>query len=195
MYDLKEFDKIIVFTGPYGSGRKTLADMAGSTLGLKEVLSYTTRAPRPGENDGEDYFFISQEQFLTAKDNGEFIEVTELRGHSYGIKSRDLEQMVEQSGGVYLVLNGYGANLIKALYQEQVIRLFIYAERETVRERLKERGDSDALIEENLAIYDQELVYESDCEHVFENSESAHTIFALSNILEGYLNRNLIEKD
>ncbi|MFD2614520.1 guanylate kinase [Paenibacillus gansuensis] len=195
MNEPRENRKIIAFTGPYGSGRKTLADMAGSTLGLKEVLSYTTRPARPGENDGEDYYFISKEEFAQAEGRGEFLEAAEIFGHRYGIKGEDLERLLEQNVAVYVVVNSMGAALLKRLYPDRVIRLFIYADRERVRTRLIGRGDPEEAVNSHMAYYDEEMEYQGECEHAFENFESAHTMFALTNVLESYLARNLIDKD
>ena len=68
MYTLKEKEMIFVFTGPHGAGRKTVAEMSGSTLGLKQVISYTTRPQRPTEFDGQDYHFITSKQFADAQE-------------------------------------------------------------------------------------------------------------------------------
>lgn len=195
MYELQEKDMIFIFTGPDGSGRKTLADMAGSTLGLQEVLSYTTRKPRSAENDGVDYHFISRDDFLDAERNGEFIESVDIDGNLYGIKMADLETMIQKSGSIYMVMNLHGADIIKAKYGDKVVRLFVYADRNIVLERQRERGDSEEDIARHMSHYDETMQYMKQCEHAFENFESAHTIFALSKTVESYLNKDWVDKD
>lgn len=195
MYELQENEMIFVFTGPDGSGRKTLAKMAGSTLGMLEVLSYTTREPRSGEVDGQDYHFITREEFAEAERQGEFVESVERDGVHYGIKTKDLEEMIHRTGSIYMVFNRHGADIMKKLYGDQVARLFIYADRATVEERQKARGDSSESIAARLAHYEEEMDYMDRCEHAFQNDESAHTIFALTKVLESYLNRNWVDKD
>lgn len=195
MYELKDQEMIFVFTGPNGAGRRTVAEMTGTTLGIKQVLSYTTRPPRPGEVDGEDYHFISGEAFIEADRRQEFMEVIEIDGFMYGIKDSDLAEMIQAGNAIYVVLNRYGAEMLKQLYGKNVVRISIYADRETILARQRDRGDSALMIERYMSHYDEEMAYRSECEHAFENIDSAHTMFDLTKILDGYLNRNLLDLD
>src|SRR5690606_12674181 len=99
---------IFVFTGPDGSGRKTIADMVGSTLGMTKVLSYTTRKPRAGEASGQDYYFISEEEFAEAEARGEFVEAVEINGVRYGIKEAEIDELFQKKKFIYLILNAQG---------------------------------------------------------------------------------------
>jgi guanylate kinase len=195
MYELKDRELIFVFTGPDGSGRKTVADMVGATLGMKKVISYSTRECRAAETDGQDYHFISLEQFTQAEEQGEFLESVRIHKNKYGVKNKDVETMFQQNGCIYLILNRDGADILKDLYGDKVIRIFLYADRDTVTERQKERGLSEVSIERNLNHYYEDMAYQTDCEHSFENYDLAHTVFAITQTLEEYLQRNLLEKD
>lgn len=195
MYELKDKEMIFVFTGPNGAGRRTVAEMSGSTLGVKQVLSYTTRPPRPSEVDGQDYHFISGNQFMEAVRNDEFLEVIEIDGYMYGIKDKDVEEMIKANGAIYLVLNRYGADILKRLHGDKAVRIHIYADRDTILKRQQERGDSALTIQRYMSHYDEEMAYRSECEHTFENIDLAHTMFDLTKTLDGYLNRNLLDLD
>lgn len=196
MYELNEKELIFVFTGPNGAGRRTVAQMSGSTLGIKQVISYTTRPPRSSEVDGQDYHFISAEQFSDAEANKAFIEVIEFGGNRYGIKEQDVADMIQKFGAVYLVLNRHGAEQLKSTYGDRVVRIFIYADRETVQQREEARGDSPELIERYMSHYEEEMAYKDACEHVFENIDLAHTVFDLTKTLDDtYLRRNLLDLD
>ncbi|MBA2943053.1 guanylate kinase [Paenibacillus sp. CGMCC 1.16610] len=195
MYALKDKEMIFVFTGPHGAGRKTVAEMSGSTLGMKQVISYTTRPPRATEEDGQDYHFISPAQFVQAQANGEFIEVSTVNDHLYGIKSADIEQMFEHSGSIYLILNRFGAETLKKHYGDHVVLVFIYAQRNILEERMRESGDSEEIIQKYLSYYEDELAFRDQCDHVFENVDLAHTVFDLTKTLDKYLNRNLVDLD
>ncbi|MFC5446952.1 guanylate kinase [Paenibacillus aestuarii] len=195
MYALKEREMIFVFTGPHGAGRKTVAEMSGSTLGMKQVISYTTRPPKATEVDGQDYHFISPAQFVAAQAANEFIEVSTVNDHLYGIKSSDIEQMFKSSGSIYLILNRSGAQTLKQLYNEHVVQVLIYADKETLAERMRESGDSPEVIASYLSHYEEEIAYRDQCDHVFENVDLAHTVFDLSKTLDQYLNRNLLDLD
>ncbi|GEL06978.1 guanylate kinase [Salisediminibacterium halotolerans] len=196
MYDLKDKEMIFVFTGPDGSGRKTVANMAArTTLHMTGVISYTTRAKRPYETDGEDYHFISEDAFDVAKENGEFLEDVVINGYRYGIKEEDVRTKFAQKGCIYLVLNNEGADILKQLYGEKVIRIFIYADRSTVIERQRERGDNEAVIERHLSHYDRDMAYKKVCEHAFENYRLDHTAFEVTEIISNYLQLDLTTED
>jgi guanylate kinase len=195
MYELKDREMIFVFTGPDGSGRKTVADMVGTTLGMKKVISYSTREKRPGETNGEDYHFITHDEFIDAERAEEFLEHVLIHTNLYGVKSDDIERLFRRTGCIYVILNPQGADKLKTLYGDQVVRLFIYADRNTVVERQREKRLSEESIKRNLEHYDQDMAYMEHCEHTFENIDLAHTIFSLTNTLEKYLKRNLLERD
>lgn len=195
MYELKDKEMIFVFTGPTGAGRKTIAEMAGTTIHMKQVLSCTTREPRPGEADGRDYHFIGEDEFRSSLRNDEFVEALEIDGVQYGIRSADVEDGLRQYGCIYLVLNRYGADILKKLYGDKVKRFFIYASPDTIVNRLKERGDSQERIDRYLSHYEEEMAYRGECEHAYENLDSSHTIFDVSKAMEHYLQRGLLELD
>ncbi|GGG23254.1 guanylate kinase [Paenibacillus abyssi] len=195
MYELKDRELIFVFTGPDGSGRKTVADSVGATLGLKKVLSYATRDPRPGEVDGQDYHFISMDLYEQMESQNEFLESVTINNNKYGLREYDIEHSFANNGCIYLIMNRDGAEILKQTYGDHVIRLFIYADRATVEKRQRDLGLSEEVIANHLSHYDYDIAYQSECEHAFENYDLAHTVFEISNTLEGYLDRNLVEKD
>lgn len=195
MYVLKDKEIVFVFTGPTGAGRKTIAEMAGATIHMKQVLSYTTREPRPNEAEGRDYHFIDPDAFAAAERNGEFVEVVDIDGVRYGVKHADIEAALRQYGCIYLVLNRYGAEILKNAYGDKVKRFFIYASPDTIVERLKNRGDSEDRIRRYLSHYEEELAYKSECEHAYENIDSSHTIYDVAKTLESYLQRGLLDLD
>jgi guanylate kinase len=195
MYTLKEKEVIFVFTGPHGAGRKTVAEMSGSTLGVKQIISYTTRPQRATEVDGQDYHFITTSQFAEAQERGEFIEISTINDHFYGIKSNDIEKKFLSAGSLYVILNRHGAANLKELYKDQVVRICIYADRDILENRMRESGDTEEDIQLYLSHYEDEMAYCQECEHSFENLDLAHTVFDLTKTLDGYLNRNLVDLD
>jgi guanylate kinase len=186
---------IFVFTGPDGSGRKTVSDMVGETLGIPKVVSYTTRKPRTGEIIGVDYHYISMEQFTQDEEDGVFLEAVQIGGVKYGIKATELHQSIEDSGYCYAVVNAEGCEKLKELYGEQVVTIFLHCDVNVIVERQKAAGSSQDLIDRHVAFYGQESAYKNQCKYSFENRDSAHTAFAISQIIEPFLNRNLLEND
>jgi guanylate kinase len=195
MYTLKDKELIFVFTGPHGAGRKTVAEMSGSTLEMKQVISCTTRPKRPTEVEGQDYYFLTPDQFAEAQAKDEFVEISTINNNFYGIRNNDIQRMFLTSGSVYLILNRFGAATLKKLYGDKVVRIFIYANRDILERRLRESGDSEADIQQYLSHYEEEMAYRDECEHVFENVDLAHTVFDLTKTLDGSLGRNLVDLD
>lgn len=195
MYQLRDKEMIFVFTGPDGSGRKTIADMVGTTLGISKVLSYTTRPPRATEVEGQDYRFITHEHFAEAEQNGEFLESIEMDGNQYGIKNSDIEGMFKRNEFIYLILNSRGARTLKKLYGDKATRIFIYADKETILDRQRKLGADEETLERHAGHYEEDMAYMPECRHAYENTDLAHTVFDVTKTLEQYMNRNLVDKD
>lgn len=187
MYNLKDKEMIFVFTGPDGSGRKTISKLVGDTLQMKTVLSYTTRERRHYEVEGIDYHYITRDQFLEAEKNEEFFESVEIDGNYYGIKEQEIVDRFESKGCIYLVLNIEGTEQLKEKFGDKVIRVFVHVDRETAIQRQKERGNSEEEIELHLKHFDQDLHYKEQCETAVENYELAHTVFEVTQTIEKYL--------
>ncbi|WP_027087691.1 guanylate kinase [Cohnella panacarvi] len=195
MYEYNGKETIIVFTGPDGSGRKSVAEAVGQTFGIAKVVSYVTRPPRPGEVNGQDYHFIDHKIYDEMEQQGEFLESVSIDGHHYGIRGLDVEEHLDSRGCVYLILNREGADILKKVYGDKVVRLFVYADRRTVEERQQRLGLDPATIAAHLSHYDSELAYRTSCEHAFENYDLGQTTYEITNVLETYLQRNLVDKD
>ncbi|MFD0671378.1 guanylate kinase [Cohnella sp. GCM10027633] len=166
---------IYVFTGTSGAGRKTIARVVGSALGWTFVRSCTTRPPRrPAEQD-EDYHYVSREQFDAWDGDGSFAQTVTIEGHRYGILGRELETAALNGRGAYVVLNRAGADDVMKRYGERAVRIFVYVDKITLRERLESKGASYSLVESYLERYADEVTYRSQCEYVFENVNANKT--------------------
>jgi guanylate kinase len=191
----KDKKYMFVFTGPDGSGRKTVADAVGLTLGLRKVISFTTRSKRPIEENGQDYHFVTEEAFRGAAAAGEFVEHLTIDGFRYGIKAEDINSLFDK-GSVYVILNRHGADVLRQTYGDCVVRIFLYADRATVMKRQQEDGLSPPEIERHLSHYDEDMAYGPQCEYIVENiNDLGHTVYHVTNLLESYLERNLVDKD
>ncbi|KAA9021766.1 guanylate kinase [Niallia endozanthoxylica] len=195
MYNIKGKEKLFIYTGPDGSGRKTIAKMVATTFDMETVLSYTTRPPRHYEQDGEDYYFISEENFKMMEAKDEFLESVEIDGFHYGIREEDVVKAFENHNLVYLTLNPEGTEKLKQMYGDRVMRFFIYADRDTVLERLKARNESDEDITRHMNHYHDTMLYKNNCEHSFENFDLPQASFQISEVIEKFLDRDIIVTD
>lgn len=168
--------EIIVFTGTSGAGRKTIARRVGEVLELKQVISATTRPPRNSERPDADYHYMNEEQFDRLEQEGAFLQTVKIDGHRYGVLKQEMEQSLAAGHGINLVLNREGADAVKRLYGDRVIRLFIYVDKTTVRERLESKGASFEQIESYLDHYADEVTYRRQCEYTFENVDLERTV-------------------
>ncbi|WP_342429650.1 guanylate kinase [Neobacillus sp. FSL H8-0543] len=195
MYQIKGKEKIFIYTGPDGSGRKTVAKMVATAFDMETVLSYTTRSPRHYEKDGEDYHFVNVETFKKIQEQQEFIETVEIDGTHYGIREQDIVEAFKNHNLVYLTLNPEGTEKLKEMFGDRVMRIFLHADRDTVIRRQKDLAVDDADIQRHMSHYDEIMSYKSNCEHVFENYDSPQIAFKVSEVIEAFLERDFIETD
>ncbi len=177
---------IFVFTGTSGSGRKTVARITGERLGWVPVRSCTTRPPRSPDQPDGDYHYVSRERFAEWELGGKFVQTAEIDKNKYGVLSQELESAMSGNHKVYLVLNREGAATLKRLYGERVVRIFIYVDKHTVRERLESKGVRYEVIEHYLDHYTEEVTYRKMCEHVFENVDLNRTVEQLCEAMKSY---------
>jgi guanylate kinase len=151
--------RVFVITGPSGVGKGTLIRLLRERVPeLALSVSATTRAPRPGEEDGSDYHFLSDAEFARRVEAGEFVEWAEYSGRRYGTLRSELERHLAEGRPVVLEIEVQGARQVREAMPE-AIQIFIEPpDGEALRDRLVGRGtdDSDA-IARRLAVAEEEL--------------------------------------
>jgi len=175
---------IFIFAGTSGSGRKTIAQKVCKELGICKIVSYTTRPPRPHEEMGVDYNFTSDEQFIADEAAGQFFQTTEIDKALYGIKLNDLNAAVEKGHHAYVIVNRTGASKLKHEFKDKAVQLFIYVDKNTIKERLEAHGEDYERIEHYLNHYSEEVTYRKECEHIFENLNLIQTIASVKKTIE-----------
>ncbi len=137
--------KIIVLTAPSAAGKTTIARRLMETVpGLRFSVSATTRAPREGERDGIDYFFLSDEDFRARIRRGAFVEYEEVySGTLYGTLRDELERLASD-GAALLDIDVKGALNVRRLYGDRALTVFIEPPSLAVlAERLQNRATED----------------------------------------------------
>ncbi len=129
---------------PSGSGKSTIINgiMADGDLNLGFAVSATTRPPRPGEIDGVNYYFLSEDAFREAISEGEFLEYEEVYpGRYYGTLRSEIERITGQGHNIILDLDVNGALGVKQIYGDEALTVFIEPPSlEELRRRLEFRG-------------------------------------------------------
>lgn len=156
---MAEKGKLIVISGPSGAGKSTVVNRA--IQGRNDMCfstSVTTRAPRPGEVDGKDYFFIDQERFQQMVDQGQLLEHASYVAHSYGTPKAFVEERMAAGFNVILDIEVQGARQVKEKMPEAVLIFILPPSMEELRRRLENRGtDSSEVIEARLCRAREEL--------------------------------------
>ncbi len=175
---------IFVVSAPSGVGKTTLLKRVISQLpGVNLSISYTTRAPRPGEQEGVDYFFVSREQFITMEQEGKFIEGAQVHGDLYGTPRVNMEGL-RQGEDLILEIDTQGARKIKETFQDGVFIFILSPSLEVLEERLRGRGgDSEEAIRARLYNAQNELDQMTWYDYIVINSEIEEATNELASII------------
>jgi len=131
---------LFIVSAPSGAGKTTICKRILETIdNLKSSVSFTTRTPRPGEIDGEDYSFISEKKFRNMIQKGEFVEWAEVHGNLYGTSKKRLEKIIAGGYDVILDIDTQGAEQIKETYGHGVFIFILPPSMTELRHRLEKR--------------------------------------------------------
>jgi guanylate kinase len=135
---------LFVVSAPSGAGKTSLCRAITNSLEqLTHSISYATRKPRPGEIDGRDYYFVSQERFQEMIKAGDFAEWAEVHSNLYGTSRRVLDEMIAKGIDVILDIDTQGAKQIKSKYDTAVFIFIMPPSLEILEERLRNRRSDD----------------------------------------------------
>lgn len=154
--------RLVVISGPSGVGKSSLCERLMQKSDLRRVVTCTTRAPRPGEEPGKAYHFLTPEEFEAKLNVGGFLEHATVHGNSYGTPGDEVEENLTQGTDLLLAIDVQGADTLRArftdaaseptekraadnLQPENLVTIFLVApDDETLTRRLSGRGTEDA---------------------------------------------------
>ena len=187
---------LYIVTAPSGAGKTTLVHaVLEREPGLALSISYTTRAPRPGEVDGRDYRFVSREEFLRLRDRGELLEWAEVHGNYYGTSRTWIETQLQQDRDVLLEIDWQGARQVRRMFPHAVSIFILPPSLEALEARLRGRGtDSEATIARRLAAAREEMRHVEEFDYVIINDRLERAIDELTAVVRAARLRLPVQK-
>lgn len=164
---------VFVITGPSGVGKGTLIRALCKRIPELELsISATTRKPRPGEEDGVDYHFLSHQEFERRVEAGEFLEHATYSGNMYGTLRSEVEERAPRGAPVLLEIEVQGARQIRESMPEAVQIFIAPPSARDLRRRLEGRGTDDSeVIESRLRVAVEELAARGEFRHTIVNAD------------------------
>ncbi len=167
--------KIYVFHAPSGGGKNTMCKFLTDELSnIQFSVSATTRPKRPGEKEGETYFFKTREEFEAMVRNGDFLEYAEVFGNYYGTPKPQVIQTLANGKDVIVEVDYQGYQALKEQFSDQVVGIYIDVNNpQTLRNRLLKREPEMDLenLERRMADYENRKEQGADYDHVVDNSQ------------------------
>jgi len=134
---------LIVVSGPAGSGKGTVNSHLLATDDFRFSVSATTRAPRPGERDGINYFYITREEFEKRIENGDMLEYNFYCGNYYGTPREAVERVLAEGKNIILEIDVNGAKQVKEKYPDAVLIMLLPPTFAIQEARLRGRATED----------------------------------------------------
>jgi len=178
---------LVVISGPSGVGKDSVLSLLKRQPGLQFVVTATTRAPRPGEQEGVDYHFVSQERFAEMIDGDELLEYALVYNDYKGIPRSHVSDALATGKDVVLRIDVQGARTIRSLCPEAVLIFLTVDDEEELIERLSKRGtDDDASRKLRLAMIRKEFERIPEFDYVIPNREGQleHTAKIILSIIK-----------
>jgi guanylate kinase len=178
--------RLTVITGPSGVGKGTLvSQLLARHPRIWLSVSATTRAPRPGEVDGESYFFFSRERFEQQVAAGGFLEWAEFAGNLYGTPRQPVEQHLEAGQPVLLEIELEGARQVRRSFPAGFQLLIKPPSLEELERRIRGRGtDAEAAILRRLERARAELAAEAEFDAILVNDELEQALAELEQLMQ-----------
>ena len=177
---------LLVLSSPSGAGKTTLARaLLANDAGIALSISMTTRTRRPGEVDGKDYFFLTNDEFARRRDAGDLLEWAEVHGNFYGTPKGAIDAHVAAGRDVLFDIDVQGAEQMRQRASAPVASVFILPPSAAIlKERLERRAqDSAEIVARRLANAGAEIARWHEYDYVIVNVELAESIATLTAIL------------
>jgi len=177
--------KLFVISGPSGVGKGTIANRILEDCGLSFSVSMTTRAPRNGEVDGKDYYFVSHEEFKKTIAEGGFLEYAEVYGNFYGTPLKPILERLENGESILLDIDTVGAENVRKAYPENISIFILPPSLEELKTRIIGRNsESKESLERRLGEAEAVMKCSKDYTYDVINDDLDEAISKVKEIIE-----------
>jgi guanylate kinase len=183
---MKNLKKLIIITGPSGVGKGTVVkELLDRNKDIWLSISATTRNPRMGEKDGENYYFISDERFKDMIDKKEFLEWAQFAGNYYGTPLSTVNEKIEKGFVVLLEIEVEGAKQIKEKFPESLSIFLLPPSKEELEKRIRNRGtEKEEAIDRRLSRANYEIASSNQFDFVLTNHDVDETVKEVFKIIK-----------
>lgn len=163
---------LFIVSAPSGAGKSTLVNAAiAEDSRLVLSISYTTRAPRPGEQNGREYHFVDRTTFVRMVEASEFLESAEVHGNLYATSQRQIAVALDSGHDVVLEIDWQGAEQVRRVFPDAVGIFILPPSMDELRRRLISRGqDPEAVIQQRLAAAADEISHAAEFDYAIINN-------------------------
>lgn len=194
----KKDGAIIVLSSPSGAGKTTLVKRLAKNKNFKISVSYTTRVPRISENNGEDYYFVSKNDFKKLIENNELLEYANVFNNFYGSSKKRVFNILDNGDSVLFDIDWQGTNQIKEKNLEyKILTIFILPpSKKILLNRLSERENKNQhFISERMKNFERDVLHWNDYDFVVINDELNTCLTSIIKFIENKLNNRSYNYD
>jgi len=165
--------QVFMVVAPSGAGKSSLVNaLLARDNKLALSVSFTTRPPRPGEQNGREYYFVDVAEFQQRRANGEFLESAEVHGNFYGTSRREIAQRLDADTDVLLEIDWQGARQVRTHFPRAVGVFILPPSIDALDERLHKRGqDSASVIKRRLLAAGSEIARAPEFDYIIINQD------------------------
>mgnify|MGYP001212817286 FL=1 len=177
---------MFVLSSPSGAGKTSLSR---KLLELDKELflsvSYTTRPPRPGEIDGEDYFFVNSNDFASMKEKNEFLEYAKVFDYYYGTPKKPVKKTLDKGRDILFDIDWQGTQQLMNNSKDDLVKVFVLPPSlDELERRLKERKqDQDEIIQKRMSKASDEMSHYAEYDYILVNDDFDKTVEEIISIL------------